>query len=239
MRGCLFTLLLGAVIAGFLIVVGLPAVAAGLLTTGLSAAGLVADDTTVTVSSSPPTDLLGLRADTVRVTATDATFRGMEIGSLDLALGDVAVLDRTAGSVDGELRDVTVTGAGGRRIALDRITLLGDAGGITTTTVIRGEEVETLLADAIEDETGTRPASVRISGPDRVTVKAGGATLTGRFAVNAGGDLVLRGAGGLLEGRTVIVVRGGEDLPVDLTSVRVTDAGDLRVTGDLAVPLLG
>ena len=66
--------------AGFVVVVGLPVVAAGLVTAGLSAAGLVADDTTVTVSSDPPTDLLGLRADTVRVTATDATFRGLEIG---------------------------------------------------------------------------------------------------------------------------------------------------------------
>ena len=112
MRGCLFTLLLGAIVIGFVIVVGLPAAAAGILTAGLSTAGLVADDTTVTVTSDPPTDFLGLRADSVRVTATDATFRGMEIGALDLALGDVQILERTAGSVDGQLTDVTLHGCG-------------------------------------------------------------------------------------------------------------------------------
>jgi hypothetical protein len=239
MRGCLFTLLLGAVIVGFLVVFGLPAVAAGILTGGLSAAGLVADDTTVTVSSDPPTDLLGLRADTVRVTATDATFRGMAIGSLDLVLGEVAVLDRTAGTVDGELREVTVTGNEGRPVTLDRITLIGGADGITTTTVVPGDEAEALIADAVEEATGTRPSSVRLAGPDRVTVTSGGATVTGRFAVTAGGDLVVRGAEGPLEGREVVLVRGGEDLPIELTSARVTDSGGLRLTGDLAFDLLG
>jgi hypothetical protein len=239
MRGCLFTLLLGAIIVGFLVVVGLPAAAAGILTGGLSAAGLVADDTTVTVSSDPPTDLLGLRADTVRVTATDATFRGLAIGSLDLALGDVAVLERSAGTVDGELRDVTVTGAGGRRVTLDRVTLVGDSDGITTTTVVAGAEVESLIADAIEDETGTRPSSIVLSGPDRVAVKAGGATLAGRLAVTGGGDLVVRGGAGPLEGTEIVLVRGGEDLPIELTSAKVTTSGDLRLTGDLTVGILG
>lgn len=239
MRGCLFTLLLGGIIVGFLVVVGLPVAAAGILTAGLSAAGLVADDTTVTVSSDPPTDLLGLRADTVRVTATDATFRGLAIGSLDLALGDVAVLERSAGTVDGELRDVTVTGAGGRPVRLDRITLVGGADGITTTTVVPGAEVESLIADAIEDETGARPSSVALSGPDRVAVKAGGVTLAGRFAVTAGGDLVVRGGAGPLEGREIVLVHGGEDLPIELTSARVTSSGDLRLTGDLTVGILG
>jgi hypothetical protein len=238
-RGCLFTLLLGAIIAGFLVVVGLPLAAAGILTAGVSAAGLVADDTTVTVSSDPPTDLLGLRADTVRVTATDATFRGLRIGALDLALGDVAVLDRTAGTVDGELRDVTVTRAGGRPVTLDRITLVGGTGGITTTTVVPGAQARVLIADAFEAATGTRPTSVALAGPDRVTVKADGATLAGRFAVTAGGDLVVRGTGGALDGREVVLVRGREDLPIELTSVKVTGSGDLRLTGDLSIGLLG
>ena len=79
MRGCLFTLLLGAVAIALLVTIGLPQVYAGVLTGALSAAGLHADDTTVHVASDPPTDLLGLHADTVTVTATDATFRGMRM----------------------------------------------------------------------------------------------------------------------------------------------------------------
>jgi hypothetical protein len=237
-RGCLFTLLLGAIVVVFIIVVGLPALAAGILTAGISAAGLVADDTTVTVSSSPPTDLLGLRADSVRVTATDATFRGMEIGALDLALGDVRILERTAGSVDGELREVTVQVARGEEITLDRITILGGGDAITTTTVIPNPEAEALIADAVEAQVGVRPSSVTLTAPDRITVKAG-VTLNGRLAVNDAGDLVLRGDDPLTAGGAVVLVRGGEDLPIELTSVRVTAAGGLRLDGDLAMRILG
>ena len=39
--------------------------------------------------------------------------------------------------------------------------------------------------------------------------------------------------------REVTLVRGGEDLPIELTSVRVTRDGDLRLIGDLAVGILG
>ena len=239
MRGCLFTLVLAAIVGGFIVVVGLPAVAAGLLTAGLSTAGLVADDTTVTVSSDPPTDLLGLRADTVRVTATDATFRGLEIGALDLTLGGVAVLERTAGTVDGELRDVTVRGTGDRRLVLDRITLQGDAGGITTTTVVPSAEIEALIADAVEAQAGVRPASVRLTAPDRVAVRVAGATLRGTLDVDDEGDLVIRGDEAIGGTRELTLVRSGEDLPIELTSVRVTSRGALRLAGDLAVGILG
>jgi hypothetical protein len=238
-RGCLFTLLLGAIVGGFVIVVGLPAAAAGILTAGLSTAGLVADDTTVTVASDPPTDLLGLRADTVRVTATKATFRGMEIGALDLALGDVQVLERKAGSVDGELTNVTVTAAGGQRVTLEQITLLGGLDGITTTTVIPNGQAEHLIAAAVEAQTGRRPTSVTLRAPDRVSFTLGGTKVAGRFAVTPDGDLVVRGDPGLTQGREIVLVRGGDDLPIELTSVKVTASGSLRLTGDLSIGILG
>lgn len=234
MRGCLFTLLLGAIVIAFLVVVGLPALAGGILTAGVSAAGLVADDTAVTVTSSPPTDLLGLRADTVRVTATDATFREMRIGALDLALGDVGLLDRTATTLDGELRDVTVRTSDGRDVAIERIVLLGGRDGITTTSVIASSEVEALLSTAIEGALGVPPASVRLAAPDQVVIKAG-VSISGRLAVSRGGDLVIRGAGALADGSPLVVLRGGEDLPITLTSVLVTAGGDLQFTGDLVI----
>ena len=239
MRGCLFTLLLGAIVIGFVIVVGLPSAAGAILTAGLSTAGLVADDTTVRVTSDPPTDLLGLRADSVRVTATDATFRGMEIGALDLALGDVQVLERTAWSVDGLLTDVTVTGADGRRITVERITLLGGPGGIATTTVMPNGQAKALIADAIEAQTGSRPTSVTLGAPDKVSFTIGGTKLAARFSVNPGGDLVVRGDDGLTQGREIVLVRGGDDLPIELTSVKVMASGGLRLSGDLAIGILG
>lgn len=239
MRGCLFTLLLGAIVIGFIVVVGLPAIAAGILTAGLSAAGLTAADTTVTVRSDPPTDLLGMHADTVHVTATHATFRGLEMGSLDVVLGDVTVLERSAGAIDGELTDVTIRTTGGQRVTLDRITIQGTTESITTTTVVPNAEAEALIADAVAAQTGTRPTSVTLSAPDGLTVRVGGQTLQGRFAINDKGDLVIRGTSGAIEGTEVALVRGGEDLPIELTSVTVTKGGGLRLTGDLAIGILG
>ena len=240
MRGCLFTLILAIGVIAVLVVVGLPAVYAGVLTAGVGAAGLQADDTTVKVSSNPPTDLLGLRADTVHLTATDATFRGMEIGELDLVLGDVAILERTAGSVDGELRDVTVDGIGGEPLTLARIAIVGAGDDITATTVVPKDTAEALVIDAIEDQTGVRPRDVRLARPDELVIEAApGIELRGRLEVAAGGDLVLRVDDGPLAGTPVVLVEGGQGLPIELSSVRVTDDGDLRLSGDLAISLLG
>jgi hypothetical protein len=238
MRGCLFTLLLGAVVIGVIVVIGLPAIAAGVLTGAVSAAGLVADDTTVTVSSDPPTDLLGLRADTVRVTASDASFRGLEMGSLDLVLGDVSLLDRSAGAVDGELTDVTIR-AGSGPVRLDRITIGGTAEAITATAVVPNAEAEALIADAVEAQTGSRPTAVTLTAPDGLSVTVRGQTLKGRFVVNGRGDLVVRGTSGVIKDTDVALIRGGDDLPIELTSVRVLQGGGLRLTGDLVIGILG
>ncbi len=132
-----------------------------------------------------------------------------------------------------------MTGPGGQRITIDRITLLGGPDGITTTTVIPNGEVEALIADAIEAQTGSRPTSVSLRAPDRVSFTVGDAKVAGRFAVTPDGDLVVRGDDGLAGGREVVLVRGGDDLPIELTSVKVTAAGGLRLTGDLAVGILG
>jgi hypothetical protein len=236
-RGCLFTLLLGAIVVGFVVVVGLPLIAAGIITGGLTAAGLQSDDTRVVVTSNPPTDLLGLHADGVRITATKATFRGTTIGRLDLSLGDVRVLDRTAGSVDGSLEDVTVQ-VGAEKVTLSGIDILGGGDAITATTTIPNAEAEALIADAVQRETGTRPTSITLTAPDKLAVKAG-ASISGRLAVTPSGDLVVRADAGTLGTVQATLLKGGDDLPIKLTSVKVTRAGDLRLVGDLAVGLLG
>lgn len=237
MRGCLFVLVAGAIAVVLAIVVGLPWAASGLVEAGLGAAGLEAADTTVTVSSDPPTDLLALHADRVRVRATNATFRGMTIGALDLALTDVDVLARTARGVDGTLRRVVVDVPGGAPVRLDTITLGGTGDEVTASSVVSGAEAETLVSDAIERKLGTRPTSVTLSAPDLITVKLG-TTITGHLAVSPGGDLVARGAEGLGAGAGVVLVSAA-DLPVRLTRVRVTSAGDLRLDGILEVGILG
>jgi hypothetical protein len=237
-RGCLFTLLFGAILLVAGVVFGLPAIAAGVLTGGITAAGLQADDTTVTVTSDPPTDLLGLRADRVRVRASDATFRGLQIGRLDISLGDVAIFDRTAGSVDGTLERVTIPDIGGRAVELAEISLGGGGDAVTASTTILAADAETMLADAIAAELGARPSAVTLSAPDRVAVRIG-VVVHARLRVAATGDLVAEVLDGPEAGRVVTLLRGGEDLPIRLTSVRVTEAGDLRLGGELSIGLLG
>lgn len=238
MRGCLFTLLLGAIVLAFAVVVGLPAAASAVLTGGITAAGLQADDTTVAVSGDPPTDLLGLRADRVRIRATDATFRGLGIGGLDVTLGDVAIIDRTVGTVDGTLVDVTVPDVGGRSLTLPEVALGGGGETVTVSTTIDADAAATLLADAVEAELGVRPSAVTLSAPDEVSARIG-VVVHGRLGVSVAGDLVAEVLDGPEAGRTLTLLRGGDDLPIRLTGVRVTRGGDLRLVGDLEIGLLG
>src|SRR5690349_17839933 len=238
MRGCLFTLLLGAVVIALIVVVGLPQVAAGMITTAVAAAGLHADDTTVTVSSDPPTDLIGLRADRVRIRATDALYRDMRIGALDLQLRDVSILDRSTEGVAGSLRDVTIDDVGGREVTLDEIRVRGEGTDITATTVIDGSQAESLIADAVEQRTGVQPTSVRLEDPDRLTIDVG-VTVGGTLDVGTNGDLVLNLDANPAGIEQVVLIRGGEDLPIRLRDVLVTPNGDLQLDGDLAIGLLG
>ncbi len=238
MRGCLFTLLLAAIVLGCAVVIGLPAAASAVLTGAITAAGLQADDTTVIVTSDQPTDLIGLHADRVRIRATDATFHDLEIGKLDIALGDVAIIDRTVGTVEGTLAGVTVPDVGGRPLELAKVSLGGGGETVTVSTTVEGAAAETLLADAIEADSGVRPSAVTLSAPDRIAARMG-MVVHARLRVNAAGDLVAKVLDGPEAGRTLTLLRGGDDLPIHLTGVRVTTAGDLRLTGDLEIGLLG
>jgi hypothetical protein len=237
-RGCLFTIVFAAILLGLFVVFGLPAIAEGVLTAGIQAAGLQSNDTTVTVRSDPPTDLLGLHADHVRVLASDATFRGMQIGDLDVTLSDVAILGRTAGAVDGTLTGVTVPLADGTTVHLDEISISGQGNNLDATTTIPKAQVQSLISDAIQQQLGIRPSGVVLAAPDKVTVKTAVGDASGRFVVTPAGDLVVRGTGPLA-GTDVVVLNGGQGLPLTLTDAMVTANGDVRLTGKLAISLLG
>jgi hypothetical protein len=238
-RGCLFTIVLAAIVLVLVVTIGLPAVAEGVLTGAITAAGLQSDDTTVTVRSDPPTDLLGLHADHVRVLADDATFRGMAIDHLDLALEDVALVDRTVRGVDGTLTGVTVPLEDGSTIKLASIAIAGESDDLSASTALPKAQVQQLISDAIERQAGVRPTAVILTAPDRLTIKTGlGLDVAGRFVVTPDGNLVVR-AEGPFAGNDVVLLNGGQDLPLSLTGAKVTPDGGLRLTGKLAISLLG
>jgi len=235
-RGCLFTIALAAVVVALIVFIGLPAVAAGLLTAGVKAAGLQAADTTVTVTSDPPWDLVGLHADRVRVRATSATFRGLQIGALDVTLLDVSVIERTANGVAGRLTGVTVPNVAGQPLGLEAINLAGGGDQVTATTTVAAADAQALVAAEVASVTGvTIPATaVHLTAPNKVVVKAV-VTLTAVLSVDANGNLVATATGI----PPVTLLRAGEDVPMKFTSVKVDASGNLVLAGILAVGLLG
>ena len=236
MRGCLFTIALAAVVVALIVFIGLPAVAAGLLTAGVKAAGLQANDTTVNVAADPPWDLLGLHADRVRVRATTATFRGLQIGALDVTLLDVSIVDRTANSVAGRMTGVTVPNVAGQPLGLEAINLSGGGDQVTATTTVAAADAQALVAAEVGSVTGvTIPATaVHLAAPNKVIVKAV-VTITAVLSVDANGNLVATATGI----PPVTVLRAGEDIPMKFSSVKVDASGSLVLSGVLAVGLLG
>ena len=133
---------------------------------------------------------------------------------------------------------VVVPDVGGRALTLGTIGIEGSGETVTATATIPGAEVEAMIADRIEDALGARPTDVRLAAPDRLTVQLVIA-VKGRFVVSDTGDLLVRITNGPAEGQTITVLRGGDDIPLRLTEAIVTPNGDLELTGDLAVSLLG
>jgi hypothetical protein len=109
---------------------------------------------------------------------------------------------------------------------------------VTVSTTIDADAAATLLADAVEAELGVRPSAVTLSTPDEVSARIG-VVVHGRLGVSVAGDLVAEVLDGPEAGRTLTLLRGGDDLPIRLTGVRVTRGGDLRLAGDLEIGLLG
>ena len=135
MKGCLVTLALLTVIAIGAIWFVLPPVAGTLTQGALVAAGFNADAMTVTVVADPPPRLLGLRADEMRIQATNATYRGLTAVDVDLTLHDVRLADRTFGSLDGTLRDVTTASGASGEVTIPLAVLSGTADRIQVTLV--------------------------------------------------------------------------------------------------------
>lgn len=239
MRGCLYTLVLALVALALLVGVALPAVAAGMLTGAVTAVGLQSADTTVTVGSDPPTDLLLLRADRVHITATNATFHGLEIRSLDVTLTGVSLLGRSAEGVDGRLDGVVATGLGVAQVDLGTIRLSGGGDTVTVATAVSAAEARILISDAVRSSLGVLPSSLSLTSPDGVQAVVAGVTVHARLSATSTGDLIATVLDGPSAGQVVTVLASGPDFPIRVTSATVTGADGVRLRGVLTFGLLG
>lgn len=241
MRGCLFVLVLAGAVAAGVAFVGLRPVAAGVIHAGVVASGLSSEDLRVTVAAEPPTELLGLHADAVRIRATEARWRDAWIGRLDIELQDVALGARTAERVEGRLEDVrfvrddTDGTDGGRQDALPiaLVVLEGSGAGrrIVATAALDAGTMEAHIAARVRARTGMEPGGVRLEPTNRLTIGLGGIDVAGRLIVDAEGSLVLRLDTDLVGD---VVLADAADQPIRFEAVRVVGR-TLELVGEVDV----
>jgi len=238
-RGCLTFLLVVAatvLIASWLL---LPAAAAEVMTGAIGAAGFSGTGTAVTVTAEPPIALLALHADRVRVRSTNATFHEVRMARVDVTLGDVALLDRTAGSVDGTLTGVEIDPPGGPPIHASSVVLSGSSAAIRATLSLSTEDVTAIARSAVAAVAGASPSRVTLASPDRVTVAVGDQSLAGRLVIDAGGALVFHPTTpvGRITG-DVDLIRPGPDVPLRIRTVSLTPTG-ATITATIDASALG
>ena len=175
------------VVAGAMLFLAVPLIVNPMLTQAVRDMGVQADDLRVSVDTLDPALLSG-RAGHVRVQGTDVHIGRAVVGELDLTLGDVSFIDRTFGSVDGQLNNVAVS-AGGVSASADEVDVVGPSGKATATGKFDSQQSEDLV----------KAAAKRMGVPlDDAQLVDGGLRLTvGGFEVGAGisvegGALVLR-----------------------------------------------
>jgi hypothetical protein len=225
MRGCLtwfFFLFAILLVATWVFA---PAVAAGLVSAGLGTAGFESADRTVTVVADPPIELLTLRADKVRVQATNARFGGLTIGSVDLTLGGVGLVGRQADSVDGTLTGVRIPTLLGSPATITSVGLSGPSSDLRAIITLSLKDVQALASAAVRGPLGTTPSKVTLTAPDKVTVAASGMDVRGRLVVDKGGGLVLVTTSPAGFSGPIDIIRPGPTQPLRLTGITLRADG--------------
>jgi len=217
MRSCLIQLLILVIAAFLLLWFGLPFGASWLATNALNASGFSGTDTKVAVTENPPPLLLTGHADTIRVTSTQASVGDLHAATLDFTLGDVSLLDRTIGTVDGDLTGVKMPAPDGQAVVVDSAAVKGAADDAQATLKLSKSEVETLAAQQLKSQTGIN-ATITLAAPNRVTVKVGGQSQPGTLVVRNGELDVVPDGTGL---PTATLLKSGDGNPFTLQSVAI------------------
>lgn len=227
MRGCLFTLALGAAVIAGLVVFALPRATEGLIAASLSA-GLRSERTDVTVTTSSPLDLLRMHADRVSVVATAVEIGDLDADRLVLELEEVDLGTRTAERLSGSVDDATLAAPGGI-IDIPTIGFEGDTSRIAAVASVDGPAVERLIAERVAEATGRPAGDVELSAPDSITIDLAGVPVPGTLDIDDAGALRMTLQGPISLQVELLAPRA---TPLELRAVRV--AGDrLVLEGDL------
>jgi len=179
-----------AVLVAVLGLVVLPLAATPILTQMVRDMGLRSETLRVSVDLFDPNLLIG-RARNLHIVASNVDMSPAGVGAVDFTLGDVSFFDRTWGTVDGELTNISVT-SGGQTLTLGSVRVTGPADEASATARLSASETESLIRFAAERE-GFRLDHVQFSN-DGVHVTMRGGEDNAQLQVR-GGALVLVGSG--------------------------------------------
>jgi hypothetical protein len=229
-RGCLSVLILAVV----LVVVGVwfagPPVAAGVVQTVLTSAGLHADQLDIAVQADPPLELALGRADRITVDGKNVQWNGHPAASMHLALDTVDVFNRSAARTSGRLAGVEL--AVEPRGSKATIDIAGQGPSVDVTVTIDRATAQAIAAGAFEQRTGIRPSSVTLRAPNLVQFKAGSVLAQGAMSIEADGSLVVSTPQG-----TVPVLDPDATRPIRLSDVAV-EGDEVVLTGSVDVAAL-
>jgi hypothetical protein len=220
MRSCLIQILLALAVVFCLVWFVVPIGVAALVEAALNSSGFTGTDTQVSVSSNPPFMLLTGHADRIHITSTQASIDPLHAESVDITLGEVDLVSRNIGTVNGTLLGVKVVAPNGDPVAIYRVTLAGAAISSTATASISVAEAQTLAEQQLKAQGVS--ARVTLKAPDAVTLTVAGESQAGRLmAIN--GALVLVPTSNTLP--TVTLIAPGTGNPFHVTSVKITVDG--------------
>jgi hypothetical protein len=232
-RGCLFVVVLAAIVLSVAAWFGSPVLASGVISTALQNAGYHAASSTVTVTSSPPLKLLLGRADRVEIVGSNVDFRTFHAAGLDLVLTDVDIVARTAGRISGRISGAEMTTTGGTSTTAD-VTIDGNAAAADATIVVDAVSVDRVVKATFEQKFGVGVTATQLVAPDLLRVAAGAITLEGRLGVDASGAITITTSLG-----SATILSLDPSFPLRLRTIGVA-AGGLQIGATLdAETLLG
>ena len=231
MRGCLFVVIVGALVLGVGAWLLAPGIAATIVAGSLRASGFSAETQTLAVAADPPVRLLTGKADRLTLDATGVTWGALTASRLVFELDDVDLINRTAVNVDGRFNGVAVDAGPGTAAttATATITFDGPADAAFTTIEVDRASVRALVTAAVSRSFSTQLTDIELIAPDRLRLVAPGASLEGTLTVSGSNQLSLSTRLG-----TVPLVTIDPSLPLDLQSVSA-DPTVLRIAGVLDV----
>jgi hypothetical protein len=232
-RGCLFVLIVAALVVSVGAWFGAPPLAGAIVDAELRNAGFEATTLDTTVTADPPLRLLLGHADEIHIQATDVAFRTFHARRLDLTLTDANLDGRFFTAIRGTISGAQVTTQDGIPTTAE-VSIDGDASGAGAEIRVDGATVDRVVRATLADDVGVAITRTELVEPDLLRIVTPAATIEGRLIVDGSGAIALS----TRLGETRIL---GLDpsFPLRLDAVRVVD-GNLRIDATLdAEALLG